>query len=208
MPALERHRRPALLGRHRRPGDPSLRPGARTSTSSGQCRDGRARSRSPPARDGSSWRIEGMARVLRLGSRERGARLDRASSRRDSAIGSTTVAAIRPVGSGWVSMFDPAAAGQFTGLLHRVDPDGVGDTVRSVIGVANGLAFSPDGRTMYFADYAPGDGLGVRLRRRYRAMPGNERVFLDFGDRARSARRRLRRRGRLLLDRLRLADGP
>ena len=81
----------------------------------------------------------------------------------------------------WVgSMFDPAAAGKFTGLLHRVGPDGTAITVRSGIGVANGLAFAPDGRTMYFADtlrdvvwaydYDIDDGGAT-----------NERVFLDFG---------------------------
>lgn len=85
-----------------------------------------------------------------------------------------------PRGRFWVgSMFDPAAAGRFSGLLHRVDPDGTARTVRGEIGVANGLAFSPDGGTMYFADtlrdtvwaydYDPTTG-----------EPTNERVFLDF----------------------------
>jgi sugar lactone lactonase YvrE len=81
----------------------------------------------------------------------------------------------------WVgSMFDPAAAGRFTGMLHRVSPQGHVATVRSGVGVANGLAFSPDGSTMYFADtlretvwaydYDMDTGNAV-----------NERVFLDFG---------------------------
>lgn len=81
----------------------------------------------------------------------------------------------------WVgSMFAPAAAGRSSGILHRVEPDGTAVTMRSGIGVANGLAFAPDGRTMYFADtqrdtvwaydYDPGTG-----------EPSNERVFLDFG---------------------------
>lgn len=87
-----------------------------------------------------------------------------------------------PAGRFWVgSMFDPAAARRFTGLLHRVSPEGEVTTVRSGIGVANGLAFSPDGSTMYFADthretvwaydydLATGDAT-------------NERVFLDFRD--------------------------
>lgn len=87
-----------------------------------------------------------------------------------------------PAGRFWVgSMYDPAAARQFTGFLHRVDPGGEVATVRSEVGVANGLAFSPDGRTMYFADshretvwaydYDPASGDAV-----------NERVFLDFGN--------------------------
>jgi len=87
-----------------------------------------------------------------------------------------------PAGRFWVgSMFDPASARRFTGLLHRVSPSGDLTTVRSEIGVANGLAFSPDGATMYFADthretvwaydYDVASGEAT-----------NERVFLDFTD--------------------------
>jgi L-arabinonolactonase len=87
-----------------------------------------------------------------------------------------------PAGRFWVgSMFDPSAARRSTGMLHRVEPAGEVATVRSGVGVANGLAFSPDGSTMYFADshretvwaydYDPASGDAV-----------NERVFLDFGD--------------------------
>ena len=58
-----------------------------------------------------------------------------------------------PAGRFWVgSMFHIAAENRFTGLLHRVEPDGSHRTVRSDIGVTNGIAFSPDGTTMYFAD--------------------------------------------------------
>jgi L-arabinonolactonase len=87
-----------------------------------------------------------------------------------------------PAGRLWVgSMHDPAAASHASGLLHRIEPDGAAVVVRTGIGVPNGLAFSPDGRTMYFADthrdrvwaydYDPGTG-----------EPTNERVFLDFTD--------------------------
>jgi sugar lactone lactonase YvrE len=86
-----------------------------------------------------------------------------------------------PAGRFWVgSMFDPASARRSTGMLHRIEPDGDVTTVRSGIGVSNGLAFSPDGSTMYFADthretvwaydYDAATGEAV-----------NERVFLDFG---------------------------
>ena len=57
--------------------------------------------------------------------------------------------------------------------------DGTVVDIRSGIGISNGLAFSPDGRTMYFADtsrrtvwaydFDPDDG-----------RPSNERVFVDF----------------------------
>ena len=87
-----------------------------------------------------------------------------------------------PAGRFWVgSMFDPTAERRTTGLLHRIEPDGSTAVVRTGIGVPNGLAFSPDGRTMYFADthrdlvwaydYDPDTG-----------EPANERVFLDFAD--------------------------
>jgi sugar lactone lactonase YvrE len=85
-----------------------------------------------------------------------------------------------PAGRFWVgSMFDPASDGRATGRLHRVEPDGAVATIRTGIGVANGLAFSPDGTTMYFAD----------THRRtvwaydYDASAGdatNERVFFAF----------------------------
>jgi L-arabinonolactonase len=85
-----------------------------------------------------------------------------------------------PVGRFWVgSMFAPAAAERTTGLLHRIEADGTAAVVRTGVGIPNGLGFSPDGRTMYFADthrdlvwaydYDPGSG-----------DRSNERVFLDF----------------------------
>jgi sugar lactone lactonase YvrE len=86
-----------------------------------------------------------------------------------------------PTGRFWVgSMFDPAAAGKATGLLHRVEPDGTAVTVRSGIGVANGLAFSPDGRTMYFAD-THRDTVWAYDYDVDTGDATNERVFLDFG---------------------------
>jgi L-arabinonolactonase len=58
-----------------------------------------------------------------------------------------------PAGRFWVgSMFVPTSAGRFNGALYRVSGAGTAVTVRTGVGVANGLAFSPDGRTMYFAD--------------------------------------------------------
>jgi L-arabinonolactonase len=86
-----------------------------------------------------------------------------------------------PAGRFWVgSMFDPSSAGRATGLLHRVERDGTAVTVRSGIGVANGLAFAPDGRTMYFAD----THRDVVWAYDYDIDAGeasNERVFIDFG---------------------------
>src|SRR3989304_6133168 len=59
-------------------------------------------------------------------------------------------------GFGGGSMFAPAAARRFTGILHRVAPDGTALTMRTKVGVSNGLAFSPDGPTMYWAATARG----------------------------------------------------
>lgn len=86
-----------------------------------------------------------------------------------------------PAGRFWVgSMFDPAAAGRFTGLLHRVEADGSSEVVRTGVGVANGLAFSPDGRTMYFAD-TPRETVWAYDYDVDSGEATNERVFLDFG---------------------------
>lgn len=87
-----------------------------------------------------------------------------------------------PAGRFWVgSMFDPTSAGQATGMLHRVGPGGDVATVRSGIGVANGLAFSPDGSTMYFAD-TPRQTVWAYDYDVATGEAGGERVFLDFSD--------------------------
>ena len=90
-----------------------------------------------------------------------------------------------PAGRFWVgSMFERAAEGRFTGLLHRFEASGASSTVRSAIGVSNGLAFSPDGRTMYHADtlrdtvwvydydLASGERSNERVFTQYRDLPG------------------------------------
>jgi sugar lactone lactonase YvrE len=85
-----------------------------------------------------------------------------------------------PTGRFWVGgMFVPTSAQRFDGMLHRVEPDGSFATVRSEVGCANGLAFSPDKRVMYWADtlhetvWAYDYDLAT-------GQPRNERVFLDF----------------------------
>jgi sugar lactone lactonase YvrE len=82
----------------------------------------------------------------------------------------------------WVgSMYEQSSARRATGSLYRVEADGAVARMRTAIGVPNALAFSPDGRTMYWADthrdvvwaydYDIDDG-----------VPTRERVFLDFAD--------------------------
>ena len=86
-----------------------------------------------------------------------------------------------PSGRFWVGgMFVPTSAQRFEARLHRVAGDGGYVTTRLGVGCANGLAFSPDGTLMYWADtlhetvwvydYDPASG-----------EQRNERVFLDFG---------------------------
>ena len=79
------------------------------------------------------------------------------------------------------SMHDPTSDKVAAGRLHRLDPDLSVTTFLNGLGVSNGLAFSPDGRTMYHADtwaetvwaydYDPDEG-----------MPSNKRVFAEFFD--------------------------
>ena len=53
----------------------------------------------------------------------------------------------------WVgSMHEQITEGVFTGRLHRIDADGTLTMLRDGVGVSNGLAFSPEGDLMYFAD--------------------------------------------------------
>jgi sugar lactone lactonase YvrE len=85
-----------------------------------------------------------------------------------------------PAGRFWVgSMFDPTSAGRRTGMLHRVGPDGMTAIVRTGIGVSNGLAFRPDGSTMYFAD-THRDTVWAYDYDLASGEPTRERVFLDF----------------------------
>jgi sugar lactone lactonase YvrE len=51
----------------------------------------------------------------------------------------------------WVGSMDRSTA-EGRGSLYRYDPDGALHRLRGGIEVPNGLAFSPDGRTMYFCD--------------------------------------------------------
>ena len=77
------------------------------------------------------------------------------------------------------SMHAPASEGLSTGSLFCVTAPNDVTEVLSGVGVANGIAFSPDGGSMYFADSARGLvwSYGVDPQT---AVLSNERVFLDF----------------------------
>jgi sugar lactone lactonase YvrE len=108
----------------------------------------------------------------------------------------TAVGQLEPAGTGnrlndgrtdrqgryWVgSMYERSTAGIYTGMLHRVD-SGLGhEAVRSEIGVSNGIAFSLDGSTMYFAD-TPRRTVWQYDYDRVTGEQSNERVFTDFAE--------------------------
>lgn len=82
----------------------------------------------------------------------------------------------------WVgSMYADTSAGRFTGMLHGVGPGGTTNTVRSEVGVANGLAFSPDGAVMFFADTLR-DTVWAYDYDLETGVPRDPQVFLDFSD--------------------------
>jgi L-arabinonolactonase len=87
-----------------------------------------------------------------------------------------------PTGRFWVgSMTDKAARNPGRGTLYRIDPDGTVEAFKTDIGVSNALAFSPDGRTMYFAD-THRDVVWAYDYDASSGTPSRERVFLDFAD--------------------------
>lgn len=76
------------------------------------------------------------------------------------------------------TMHVPSAARLALGCLYRIDPDRRIHLIEEGVGVANGIAFSPDGTVMYFAD------THLRMVWRYpltgsAADPGPREVFLD-----------------------------
>jgi sugar lactone lactonase YvrE len=85
-----------------------------------------------------------------------------------------------PAGRFWVGgMYAPTSANRFDAYLHRVESDGSFVTVRQHVGCANGLAFSPDGSVMYWADTLHEKVWAYD----YDIDTGeqhNERVFVDF----------------------------
>ena len=56
---------------------------------------------------------------------------------------------VDPAGRFWAGTLDPAQA---QAALYRLDPDGARHTLLRQIGIANGLGWSPDRKTMYFTD--------------------------------------------------------
>ena len=84
------------------------------------------------------------------------------------------------VGRFWAGTMKASGPPERTGAFYRLDPDGACRRWLDGIFTTNGLAFSPDGRVMYFSDsnpevrtiwacdYEPGTG-----------EPSNQRIFFD-----------------------------
>ncbi len=79
------------------------------------------------------------------------------------------------------SMFADTSAGNRTGLLHQVVDAGNARTLRTEVGVANGLAFDPERGRMYFAD-TPTQQVLVFDYDLDTGGLSNERVFFDYAD--------------------------
>ena len=63
---------------------------------------------------------------------------------------------VGPDGAFWVGSMDENTPRQPTGALYRVTPDGRIERKGDGYAVSNGLAWSPDGRTMYHSDSTAG----------------------------------------------------
>ncbi|HUB11430.1 MAG TPA: SMP-30/gluconolactonase/LRE family protein [Acetobacteraceae bacterium] len=64
---------------------------------------------------------------------------------------------VGPDGAFWVGSMDENTPRQPTGALYRVTPDGRIERKAEGYRTSNGLAWSPDGRTMYHSDTSPGN---------------------------------------------------
>lgn len=59
---------------------------------------------------------------------------------------------VGPDGAFWVGSMDERPVREPTGILYRITPDGRVERKLDGLKISNGLAWSPDGRTMYHAD--------------------------------------------------------
>ena len=133
-----------------------------------------------PLADGSGWVLaagDGFALLSRSGELSW---LARPEAVRDGATRMND-GACDPSGRFWAgSMAYDAAPG--AGSLYRLDADGAVDTVVRDVTISNGLGWSPDGRTLYYADtgaatidafsYDPRSGALADRRTLTRSEPG------------------------------------
>jgi L-arabinonolactonase len=87
-----------------------------------------------------------------------------------------------PDGRLWVGTMEEAWSNQTPhGRLFRIDSDASVSTWQEQVGVSNGLAFSPDGATMYWADSSR-ELVWAFDYDRLTGTPSAQRVFLDFAE--------------------------
>ena len=80
----------------------------------------------------------------------------------------------------WVgSMHSPSSEGRRDGELVRINSSGTVQNLKQDVGVANGLAFTPDGKWGFFADSPTRQVLRFELRDGAPDL-STERVFFDF----------------------------
>ena len=169
--------RGAVVGRHLGQGDPPLRSGERPGRAfrdAGLCRLARA------ARPRRAGRLDGQ-RLLFLRSG------DRRSSRRSSSPptvirrpASTTARPTARAASGRAPCSRrPARPTEYAARSVGSTPTSPATAWSSGIGSSNGLAFSPDGRTMYFADSQGGYVWAFDFDPATGDID-NRRVFIDF----------------------------
>lgn len=75
---------------------------------------------------------------------------------------------VGPDGAFWVGSMDENSPRQKVAALYRVTADGRITKQQDGIAVSNGLAWSPDGRTMYHSEFNGGSHRGLGLRPRHR----------------------------------------
>lgn len=85
---------------------------------------------------------------------------------------------VDPRGRFWAGTMtsDDARDSESCGHLYRLDPGGVLQVMEQNIGISNGLAWSPDGATMYFADSRVGEVYAWDFDVE-QGTPSNKRLF-------------------------------
>ena len=106
-------------------------------------------------------------------------RLDAAAA--DFAIERFNDGACDRAGRFWVGSLDRALAGPAGGLFC-LEPDGTFSRKAGGVAIGNGIAWSPDNRTLYHVDSLPGQVLAYDYDLGEGAL-GERRVFADFKDR-------------------------
>ncbi len=85
------------------------------------------------------------------------------------------------MGRFWTGTFDPTMKTD-RGTLYRIDPDLSVTRVDTGINMSNGIAWSPDGRTLYYSDSRPGQVYRYDFDMESGTI-GRRSIFIDFAGR-------------------------